>query len=61
MTQILTLDLAGFSPEMPADVQDAAVRAIEGGGVVLPRAVFVLSSGAPLPVAGLSPTAGPRT
>ena len=44
MTQILTLDLAGFSPEMPADVQDAAVRAIEGGGVVvLPRAVFVLS------------------
>lgn len=44
MTEILTLDLAGFAPAVPADVQEAAVRAIEGGGVVvLPRAGFALS------------------
>ena len=27
MTEILTLDLAGFAPAVPADVQEAAVRA----------------------------------
>jgi hypothetical protein len=44
MTEILTLDLAGFAPAVTADVQAAAVRTLEGGGVVvLPRATFVLS------------------
>jgi len=43
MTEILTLDLAGFRPAVPADVQEAAVRVIEGGGVVaLPQASFGL-------------------
>ncbi len=46
MTEILTLDLAGFAPAIPPDVQDAAVRVLEGGGVVaLPRATFVLAEG----------------
>ncbi|MCC6197507.1 MAG: Kdo hydroxylase family protein, partial [Burkholderiales bacterium] len=40
-TEILTLDLQGWSPSVPAATQDAAVRAIEGGGVVvLPRVSF---------------------
>jgi len=44
MTEILTLDLAGFAPTVPADVQEAAVRVIEGGGVVvLPGSGFELS------------------
>lgn len=44
VTEILTLDLVGFAPVVPPDVQDAAVRAIEGGGVVvLPRATFTMS------------------
>ncbi len=43
MTELLTLDLAGFTPTVTADVQDAAIRTIEGGGVVvLPRAGFAL-------------------
>lgn len=43
MTEILTLDLAGFRPAVPAHVQEAAVRVIEGGGVVaLPQASFAL-------------------
>lgn len=43
MTEILTLDLAGFAPAVPPDLQEAAVKVLEGGGVVaLPRATFVL-------------------
>lgn len=45
MTEILTLDLAGFAPAVPASVQEAAVRVIEGGGVVvLPHARVDLSA-----------------
>lgn len=44
MTEILTLDLAGFTPAVPAAVQESAVRVIEGGGVVvLPHATFKLT------------------
>ncbi len=44
MTGILTLDLPDFAPVVSADVQDAAVRVIEGGGVVvLPRTIFAMS------------------
>ena len=44
MTEILTLDLAGFDPAVPTDLQEAAVKVLEGGGVVaLPRATFVLA------------------
>jgi len=43
MTEIVTLDLAGFEPAVPPDLQVAAVKVLEGGGVVaLPRATFVL-------------------
>lgn len=45
MTEILTLDLAGFAPAVPASTQEAAVRVIEGGGVVvLPHARVELSA-----------------
>ena len=44
MTEILTLDLDGFRPTLGPGVQDAVVRTIEGGGVVvLPRVNFTLS------------------
>ncbi len=44
MTDILTLDLDSFTPTVARDVQDAAIRTIEGGGVVvLPQVSFVLS------------------
>jgi hypothetical protein len=44
MTEILTLDLEGFRPALTPEIQDQAVRAIEGGGVVvLPNAKFVLN------------------
>lgn len=44
MTEILTLDIAGFAPAPDARVQEAAVRTLEGGGViVMPHATFVLS------------------
>ena len=44
MTEILTLDLEGFRPALTPEIQDQAVRAIEGGGVVvLPNARFVLN------------------
>ena len=44
MSGIVTLDLAGWRPVLAPGVQDAAVRAIEDGGVlVLPQVRFVLS------------------
>lgn len=44
MTEVLTLDLAGWQPALPPGVQESAVRALEGGGVVLlPRVRFELS------------------
>jgi hypothetical protein len=44
MTAIVTLDFAGWQPALSAGVQDAAVNAIEDGGVlVLPRVKFLLS------------------
>lgn len=44
MTEILTLDIVGWRPQLPHGVQEAAVRAIEGGGVVvLPGVRFALS------------------
>ena len=44
MTEILTLDLDSFRPPLAPGVQDAAVRTIEGGGVVvLPHVNFKLS------------------
>jgi len=44
MTEILTLDLDSFRPTLAPGVQDAAVRTIEGGGVVvLPHVNFKLS------------------
>lgn len=46
MTEILSLDFAGWRPQLPPEVRDAAVRTLEGGGVlVLPRANFTLSEG----------------
>jgi 3-deoxy-D-manno-oct-2-ulosonic acid (Kdo) hydroxylase len=44
MTEVLTLDLDSFRPALAPGVQDAAVRTIEGGGViVLPHVNFELS------------------
>jgi hypothetical protein len=44
MTEVLTLDIEGWQPALPPGVQEAAVRALEGGGVVvLPRVTFALS------------------
>ena len=44
MTEVLTLDIEGWQPALPPGVQEAAVRALEGGGVVvLPRVNFALS------------------
>ena len=44
MSGIVTLDLAGWRPVLAPGVQEAAVRAIEDGGVlVLPQVVFDLS------------------
>src|SRR5262245_1521028 len=46
MTQILTLDIEGWRPALSASVQDSAVRALEGGGVVvLPRVSFAMTAG----------------
>ena len=43
MTEILTLDIAGWRPELDSATRDAAVRAIEGGGlVVLPHVTFAM-------------------
>ena len=43
MTEILTLDIEGWRPALSPDIQERAVRAIEGGGVVvLPRVCFTL-------------------
>jgi hypothetical protein len=43
VTEILILDTEGWQPRLAPGVQDAAVRAIEGGGViVLPHAGFEL-------------------
>lgn len=43
MTEVLTLDLTGWQPALPPGVQDAAIRALEGGGVVLlPGVQFAL-------------------
>ena len=41
MTSIVSLDIKGWQPVLPPGAQDAAVRAIEGGGVlVLPHVNF---------------------
>jgi hypothetical protein len=43
MTEILTLDLTGWRPALTPAIQERAVRAIEGGGVVvLPGVSFML-------------------
>jgi len=43
MTEILTLDIEGWRPALSPAIQERAVRAIEGGGVVvLPRVSFAL-------------------
>ena len=45
MTEILTLDIEGWRPALSASVQDSAVRALEGGGVVvLPHVRFELTA-----------------
>ena len=44
MTEIVTLDIAGWRPVLPPGAQEAAVHAIERGGVlVLPHVNFTLS------------------
>jgi hypothetical protein len=44
MTEVLTLDLEGWQPHLAPGVQEAAVRALEGGGVVvLPRVTFAMT------------------
>jgi hypothetical protein len=44
MTEIVTLDIAGWQPVLPPGAQEACVRAIERGGVlVLPHVNFTLS------------------
>ena len=44
MTEIVTLDIAGWRPALPPGAQEASVHAIEGGGVlVLPHVNFTLS------------------
>ena len=44
MTEIVTLDIAGWRPMLPPGAQEASVRAIERGGVlVLPHVNFTLS------------------
>jgi len=44
MTEIVTLDIAGWRPVLPPGGQEISVRAIERGGVlVLPHVNFVLS------------------
>jgi hypothetical protein len=44
MSAIVTLDLRGWHPALDSGAQDAAVRAIEEGGVlVLPKVTFALS------------------
>lgn len=44
MTEVLTLDIEGWQPALPPGVQESAVRALEGGGVVLlPHVNFALS------------------
>ena len=44
MTEILTLDIEGWRPALTPAIQERAVRAIEGGGVVvLPRVAFTLA------------------
>ena len=63
MTEILTLDLEGWRPALTPAIQERAVRAIEGGGVVvLPRVSFALdgvaSAGSCRP---RGPTGAPRT
>jgi hypothetical protein len=45
MTEILTLDIAGWQPQLAPGMQEAAVAAIEGGGlVVLPHVTFAMSA-----------------
>jgi hypothetical protein len=44
MTEVLTLDLIGWQPQLAPGVQESAVRALEGGGVVvLPHVRFEMS------------------
>ena len=44
MTEVLTLDIEGWRPALTPAIQESAVRAIEGGGVVvLPRVTFDLA------------------
>ncbi len=44
MSEVVTLDLAGWQPVLPPGAQDAAVRAIEGGWVlVLPHVNFAFT------------------
>jgi len=44
MTEIISLDLASWRPALDRDVQQSAVRVVEGGGVlVLPQLAFVLA------------------
>jgi hypothetical protein len=46
MTDIVTLDIESWNPSPSASTQEAAVRALEGGGVVvLPRVRFALQPG----------------
>jgi hypothetical protein len=44
MTEVLTLDLIGWQPQLAPGVQESAVTALEGGGVVvLPHVRFEMS------------------
>ncbi|MEO8754871.1 MAG: Kdo hydroxylase family protein, partial [Casimicrobiaceae bacterium] len=44
MTEIVTLDIAGWRPALPPGAQEASVHAVERGGVlVLPHVNFTLS------------------
>src|SRR5438105_5337206 len=44
MTDVVSLDIASWRPALDADTQQSAIRALEGGGVlVLPQLAFRLS------------------
>jgi hypothetical protein len=45
MTEIVTLDVAGWRPALAVEAQDLAIRTLEGGGVLkLPRVSFPLAA-----------------
>jgi hypothetical protein len=62
VTEILTLDLEGWRPALTPAIQESAVAAIEGGGVVvLPRVSFALAESEGKFLSPRGPTGAPRT